>query len=48
MNEKDIEFAGMVYINYDGIVEFILLQGIGKKTAENNIIKRNEFGRFSS
>ena len=39
LDEKDIEFAGMVDINS---------AGIGEKTAEKIIIKRNELSRFNS
>ena len=48
LDEKDIEFAGMVDINSAGIEELMSLPGIGEKTAEKIIIKRNELGRFNS
>ena len=48
LDEKDIEFAGMVDINSAGIEELLSLPGIGEKTAEKIIIKRNELGRFNS
>ena len=48
LDEKDIEFAGMADINSAGIEELMLLQGIGEKTAEKIIFKRNELGRFNS
>ena len=48
MDEKDIEFAGMLDINSAGIEELMSLPGIGEKTAEKIIIKRNELGRFNS
>ena len=48
LDEKDIEFAGMVDINSAGNEELITLPGIGEKTAEKIIIKRNELGRFNS
>ena len=48
LDEKDIEFAGMVDINSAGIEEFMSLPGIGEITAEKIIFKRNELGRFNS
>ena len=48
LDEKDIEFAGMVDINSAGIEELMSLPEIGEKTAEKIIIKRNELGRFNS
>ena len=48
LDEKDIEFAGMVDINSAGIEELMSLPGIGEKTADKIIIKRNELGRFNS
>ena len=48
LDEKDIEFAGMVEINSAGIEELMSLPGIGEKTADKIIIKRNELGRFNS
>ena len=48
LDEKDIEFAGMVDINSAGIEDFMSLPEIGEKTAEKNIIKRNELVRFNS
>ena len=48
LDEKDIEFAGMVEINSAGIEELMSLPGIGEKTAEKIIIKRNKLGRFNS
>ena len=48
LDEKDIEFAGMVDIKSVGIEELKSLPGIGEKTAEKIIIKRNELGSFNS
>ena len=48
LDEKDIEFAGMVEINSAGIEELMSLPGIGEKTAEKIIIKLIELGRFNS
>ncbi len=48
LDEEDIEFAGMVDINSADLEELISLPGIGEKTAEKIIIKRNELGRFNS
>ena len=48
LDEKDIEFAGMMDINSAGIEELMSLLGIGEETAEKIIIKRNELGRFNS
>ncbi len=48
MIEKDIEFAGMVVINFAEIEELISLPDIGRKTAENIIYKRNKLGRYNS
>ena len=48
LDEKDIEFAGMMDINSAGIEELMSLLGIGEETAEKIIIKQNELGRFSS
>ena len=48
LDERDIEFAEMVDINSAGIEELMSLPGIGEKTAEKIIIKRNELGRFNS
>ena len=48
LDEKDIEFVGMVDTNSTGIEELMSLPGIGKKKEEKIIIKRNELGRFSS
>ena len=48
LDEKDIEFAGMVEINSAGIEELMSLPGIGEKTADKIIIKRNELGWFNS
>ena len=45
---KDIEFAGMVDINFAEIEELISLPDTGKKTAENIIYKRNKLGRYNS
>ena len=47
LDEKDIEFAGMVDINSAGIEELMLLPEIDGETTEKNIIKRNELGRFN-
>ena len=48
LGKKDIEFAGKVDINTAGIEELKSLPGIGEKTAEKIINKRNESGSFSS
>ena len=48
LGKKDIEFAGKVDINTAGIEEFKSLPGIGEKTAEKIINKRNELGSFNS
>ena len=48
LDEKDIEFAGMMDINSAGIEELMSLPGIGEKTAEKIINKRNELGSFNS
>ena len=47
LGKKDIEFAGKVDINTAGIEELKSLPGIGEKTAEKIINKRNELGAFS-
>ena len=47
MDEKDIEFAGMVDFNSAKIEELISLSGIGNKIAEKIINKRNELGRYN-
>ena len=46
--EKDIEFAGIVDIDFAEIEELISLPDIGKKTAENIIYKRYKLGRYNS
>ena len=48
LDKKDIEFAGKVDINTAGIEELKSLPGIGEKTAEKIINKRNELGSFNS
>ena len=48
LGKKDIEFAGKVDINTAGIEELKSLLGIGEKTAEKIINKRNELGSFNS
>ena len=48
LGKKDIEFTGKVDINMAGIEELKSLPGIGKKTAEKIINKRNELGSFNS
>ena len=48
LNKKDFELAGIVNINYVEIEELATLPCIGVKTAEKNIIKRNEFGRYNA
>ena len=48
LGKKDIEFAGKVDINTAGIEELKSLPGIGEKTAEKIINKRNELGSFNS
>lgn len=44
----DIESAGKVDINSAGIDELKSLPGIGEKTAEKIINKRNELGEFNA
>ena len=48
LGKKDIEFAGKIDINTAGIEELKSLPGIGEKTAEKIINKRNELGSFNS
>ena len=48
LGKKDIEFAGKVDINTAGIEELKSFPGIGEKTAEKIINKRNELGSFNS
>ena len=48
LDERDIEFSDMVDFNSADIEELISLPGIGKKTAEKIINKRNELGRYNS
>lgn len=48
LGKKNIEFAGKVDINTAGIEELKSLPGIGEKTAEKIINKRNELGSFNS
>ena len=47
LNEQDIESAGKVDINTAEMEEPKSLPGIGEKTAEKIINKRNELGAFS-
>tara|TARA_B110000116_G_scaffold83445_1_gene72685 strand:- start:30 stop:413 length:384 start_codon:yes stop_codon:yes gene_type:complete len=47
LNEQDIESAGKVDINTAEMEELKSLPGIGEKTAEKIINKRNELGAFS-
>ncbi|MDP7465648.1 MAG: helix-hairpin-helix domain-containing protein [Candidatus Marinimicrobia bacterium] len=48
LDEDDIESAGKVDINSAGIDELKSLPGIGEKTAEKIINKRNELGEFNT
>ena len=48
LDEDDIESAGKVDINSVGIDELKSLPGIGEKTAERIINKRNELGEFNT
>jgi len=48
LSKKDIEIAGKVDINSAGIEELKSPPGIGEKTAEKIINKRNELGSFNS
>ena len=48
LGKKDIEFSGKVDINTAGIEELKSLPGIGERTAEKIINKRNEIGSFNS
>jgi len=48
LDEDDIESAGMVDINSDGIYELKSLTRIGEKTAEKIINKCNELGEFNT
>ena len=48
LNKKDIKIAGMVDINSAEIEELTTLPGIGVKTAEKIINKRNELGRYNA
>ena len=48
MDEDDIESAGKVDINSAGTDELKSLPGIGEKTAEKIINKRNELGEFNT
>ena len=48
LGKKYIEFAGKIDINTAGIEELKSLPGIGEKTAEKIINKRNELGSFNS
>jgi len=47
LNEQDIESAGKVDINTAEMEELKSLPGIGEKTAEKIINKRNELGAFN-
>ena len=47
LNEQDIESSGKVDINTAEMEELKSLPGIGEKTAEKIINKRNELGAFS-
>ncbi len=47
LNEQNIESAGKVDINTAEMEELKSLPGIGEKTAEKIINKRNELGAFS-
>ncbi len=47
LNEQDIESAGKVDINTAEMEELKSLPGVGEKTAEKIINKRNELGSFS-
>ena len=48
LDEDDIESADKVDINSAGIDELKSLPGIGEKTAEKIINKRNELGEFNA
>ena len=48
LDEDDIESADEVDINSAGIDELKSLPGIGEKTAEKIINKRNELGEFNT
>ena len=48
LDEDDIESAGKVDINSAGIDELKSLPGIGERTAEKIINKRNELGEFNT
>ena len=48
LDEDDIESTGKVDINSAGIDELKSLPGIGEKTAEKIINKRNELGEFNT
>ncbi len=47
-DEKVIDLAGMVDINSAELKELTTLPGIGVKTAEKIINKRNELGRYNA
>jgi len=47
LDEEDIKFVGMVNINTAGAEELTTLPGVGEKTAEKIINKRNELGSFN-
>jgi len=47
-DEKVIDLAGMVDINSAELEELTTLPGIGVKTAEKIINKRNELGRYNA
>ena len=48
LDKKDIEFAELVDINTAKLEELTTLPGIEVKTAEKNIIKPNELGRYNT
>ena len=48
LNKEVIDLAGMVDINSAELEEITTLLGIGVKTAEKNINKRNELGRYNA
>jgi competence protein ComEA len=48
LDEKVIDRAGMMDINSAELKELTTLPGIGVKTAEKIINKRNEMGRYNA